>query len=90
MEIRVKNDKKACINYEFYAKNDDYEKEIRSLKVARCFNLLDKAQVDFSEKEAIYNILGKYDSVAQIKHQLLIRHTNQDFIDALSELLENY
>lgn len=90
MEIRVKNGKKACINYEFYAKNDDYEKEIRSLKVARCFNLLDKAQVDFSEKEAIYNILGKYDSVAQIKHQLQIRHTNQDFIEALNELLENY
>ncbi len=90
VEIRVKKGKKACINYEVYSWNEDFEKEIRSLKIQRCFNLLDKAQIDFSEKEAIYNILGKYDSVKTIVRQLQIRHTNQDFIEALSELLENY
>ncbi|WP_294427834.1 TIM-barrel domain-containing protein [uncultured Treponema sp.] len=61
----------------------------RKMILSRCFDLLDKAKIDFLRKEKIFSIIEKNENAAEICQKLLFEQESSEFIEAIMERICN-
>lgn len=86
VKIDVQTDTGAEISFEQTAD----ERESKWVRSERCAAMLDKAQIDFVQKEQLFEIIQKSEAnPLAVCRQLLLRKEDEKMIEALIELLEN-